>query len=198
MSRSRASAVLAALVTMVAMVVGAALLTPAAASAAPKVHYPPPPPTLVVNHGVVKYGVTVHATGRRYASREKVYVTVYFRAKNSHRSRLVKVLIVRANRKGGFVVNVKTTRPGQVLIQAVGKSSHRSAIAFIFVIDKKKHTVVVRRAAFTTAAGPATPAAPAPDTTGMVVAGLGVLALAGSAVFARQTVRRRRRVADAA
>src|SRR3954452_1836707 len=72
MSRSRASAVIAAFATTVAMAVGAVTLTSAAASAAPAVHYPPPPPRLVVNHGVVRVGAKVHATGRRFASRETV------------------------------------------------------------------------------------------------------------------------------
>ena len=72
MSRIRASTVLTTLVAMLAMLVGTVTLSATAASAAPKKHYPPPPPSLVVNKGVVKKGVTVKASGRTFAKREKV------------------------------------------------------------------------------------------------------------------------------
>ncbi len=91
MSRSRALAVLSSLVATLAMTVGLLAFTSGAASATPRGHhnefhnhYPMSPPVLVVNKGVVKYGTTVKATGKRYAKKEKVYVTVYFKAKGSN------------------------------------------------------------------------------------------------------------------
>src|SRR3954471_1789958 len=109
MSRSRALAVLSSLVATLAMTVGVLTFTTGAASADPRGHatgnhnqYPPVPPSLVVNKGVVKYGTSVRATGRNYAAKEKVYITVYFRPKGSWKTRTVKTAAVRADRNGRF------------------------------------------------------------------------------------------------
>jgi hypothetical protein len=206
MSRSRAWAALAAFVAMLAATLGVATLSPTAASAAPKVHYPPPPPSLVVNRGVVKYGVTVTATGRQFAGKEKVYLTVSYRAKGSNRWRTVKTSGVRTDRKGKFVIGVKMSQPGQVIINAKGTQSHKGATAFVYVIDKKKGSGPwsIKRTAFstgTTGTGTAvlTSSTRTPsDNAGLAIAGLGVMALAGSAVVARTTIRRRRKAAAAA
>ena len=206
MNRSRASAVLSALVAMVAMTVGLLTFTSGAASATPRGPYPPPPPAVVVNKGVVKYGVTVKATGRQFASKEKVYVTVYFRAKGSHKLKVVKTAVVRTDKNGKFVLNVKMSRPGIAIISAKGKTSRKSAAAAVYVIDKKNGhgNWSIRQVAYTT--GLTTPGAgtttlastPKPATdggAGLALAGLGVVGLAGSAVLTRQTIRRRRRAA---
>src|SRR5690349_12813816 len=80
MVRKRA-AFLASMVAALAMMLG---LTASAAQATPK-HYPPPPPSLVVDRGVVKAGASVRATGREFEGRERVFITVTFRAAGSHR-----------------------------------------------------------------------------------------------------------------
>lgn len=203
MSRSRASAVLSAIVATVAMTMGLLAFTSGAASATPRGPYPPPPPSLVVNKGVVKFGVTVKATGRQFAAKEKVYVTVYFKAKNSNKVKVVKTATVYADKKGKFSVNVKMSRAGIVVIAVKGKTSRKSAQAAVSVIDKKKggggwsvkpvsHITGLTGAdagATTVTAAPQ----PAPaNTAGLSLAGLGVVALAGSVFVTRRTVRRRR------
>ena len=163
MSRIRASTVLGTLVATLAMMAGIVTLSPTAASAtpyaSPKKHYPPPPPTLTVDRGVVKYGVTVRATGRRYAAREKVHVTVVYRPKGSYHWRTVKTAVVRADHKGRFVIRVKMYRPGLVVIKAKGTQSRQYAAAAVYVIDRKKGHGYwsVRPASYTAAPPPRRP-----------------------------------------
>src|SRR3712207_6500001 len=104
MTRSRVSAVFSAVVATLAMTLGLLAFTSGAASATPRGPYPPPPPSLVVNKGVVKFGVTVKATGRKYAAKEKVYVTVFFKAKGSSKVKVVKTASVYADKNGKFTV----------------------------------------------------------------------------------------------
>ncbi len=205
MSRSRASAVLSAIVATVAMTMGLLAFTSGAASATPRGPYPPPPPSLVVNKGVVKYGVTVRATGRQFATKEKVYVTVYFKAKGSNKVRIVKTATVWTDKNGKFGINVKMSKPGVAIIAVKGKTSRKTAQAAVYVIDKKKGSGgwVIKPVAHTTGlTGPgagATTLTSAPQsapasTAGIGLAALGVVALAGSAVITRKTIRRRRAV----
>jgi len=209
MSRSRASAVLSALVATVAMTMGLLAFTSGAASATPRGPYPPPPPSLVVNKGVVKYGVTVRATGRQFAKKEKVYVTVYFKAKGSNKIKVVKTATVYADKNGKFAFNVKMSKAGIAVIAVKGKTSRKSAQAAVYVIDKKKGGGgwTIKPVAYTTGltgadAGATTVTAapqPAPaNTAGLGLAGLGVVALAGSVFVTRQTIRRRRSASIAA
>lgn len=180
------------------------MLTPVAASAAPKVHYPPPPPSLVVNRGVVKYGTTVHATGTSYAGRERVWISVLFTPRGSHRARVVKTGSVYTDRRGTFFLNLRMAAPGVVVIRATGRTSHKTASAYVTVVNRRQSNGgwVIRKAAFTTAistpgsAGPGSTAPP--GGAGLAIAGLGVLALAGSAAFTHRLVRRRRKAAVAA
>ncbi|MFI5494883.1 hypothetical protein [Actinoplanes sp. NPDC051859] len=200
MSRNRAIAFLTSVIAALAMSLGLTAFTATAASATPKVHYPPPPPSLVVNKGVVKYGVSVRATGRKYAKKEKVTVTVTFRKKGSTKWKTIKVSTVRTDSNGKFTYNLKAFAAGVLIITAKGKNSRKSASAAVYVIDKKKGGGWnIRRASFT-AGGPAgiggtavTPASSPADSNGawLAVAGLGVLALAGSTVVTRRTMRRR-------
>ena len=215
MSRSRASAVLSSLIATLALTVGFLAFTSGAASAAPREnhsfgwhnHYPPVPPSLVVNKGVVKYGTTVKATGKRYAKKEKVYVTVYFTPKGSHRTKIVKTATVWTDKNGTFRINIKMSKPGTVIIAAKGKTSRKTATAAVWVINKHKGGGgwSVKPVSYTTGlTGPGggtgvttlTPASQ-PSTGGgaeLAVAGLGVLGLAGSAALTGQAIRRRRRV----
>ncbi|MEV4703921.1 hypothetical protein [Actinoplanes sp. NPDC049316] len=201
MSRNRAIAFLTSVFATLALTMGLTAFTATAASATPPGYYPPPPPSLVVNKGVVKYGVTVKATGRKYKAKEKVYITISFRAKNTQRYKTVKTTKVYADKNGKFTYNLKMWAPGMVIITARGKSSNKSASAAVYVIDKKKgggwH---IRRASFTTGATTglqttpvsANPADAQPNGAWLAVAGLGVLALAGSTVITRRTIRRRK------
>ncbi|MCA2213262.1 hypothetical protein, partial [Jidongwangia harbinensis] len=135
MSRNRASAVLSALVAMLAMTAGLLAFTTSPASATPRGPYPPPPPSLVVNKGVVKYGVTVKAKGSKYAKKEKVYITVYFKAKGSKKTKVVKTAKVYTDKNGKFSINVKMSKPGTVQIKATGKTSKKTATVMVYVLD---------------------------------------------------------------
>ncbi|MEV4636409.1 hypothetical protein AB0J80_03560 [Actinoplanes sp. NPDC049548] len=202
MSRNRAIAFLTSFVAALAMTLGLTAFTATAASAKPAVTYPPSPPSLVVNKGVVKYGVSVRATGRKYAKKEKVTITISFRKKGSHRWKTVKTVVVRADGKGGFTYSVKAFAPGILIITAKGKTSRKSASAAVYVIDKKKGGSGwnIRRASFT--AGTTTGLTNTPVSANstpaqsngvwLAIAGLGVLALAGSTVVTRRTIRRRK------
>jgi hypothetical protein len=199
MSRNRASAVLSALVATLAMTVGMLAFTTGAASATPRGPYPPPPPALVVNKGVVKYGVTVKATGRSYAKKEKVYITVYFKAKGSKKTKVVKSATVYTDKKGKFSVNIKMSKPGTVQIKATGKTSKKTAYAAVYVIDKKKGSGawVIKPASFTTdlTGSGTTSLTSTSSTTGgaeLTLVALSVVALAGGAVATRRVVRRRK------
>lgn len=200
MSLYRAFARMAALVAMLAAAFGVAALTPLAASAAPNGQYPPPPPNMVVNKGTVKVGVTVKATGRSYKAKEKVTITVTFTPKGSNKSKVVKTATVYADKNGKLSINVKMGGAGTVVISGKGKSSGKTASASVHVINKTKgNGWEVERAAFGTGTTTGssvvftstTQSAPA-GNAGVAVAGLAVLALAGSAVITRKVVRRRR------
>ncbi|MFG1608595.1 hypothetical protein [Actinoplanes sp. NPDC049265] len=212
MSRNKASAFLLTVLAAVAMTLG---LTAGTANAAPatkptppkptvfKNHtqYPPLPPVYVVNKGVVKRGVSVKTTGRMYGKKEKVVITVTFKPKGSNRFRTVKTAAVKTDKNGKFTYSLKLPSAGIVIITAVGKSSRKAASVSVYVIDKKKGGWWdFRRAAFTTGATTAVPAKvggvpsqPAQNNAGLAVAGLGVLALAGSTLITRRIVRRRQR-----
>lgn len=210
MTRSRVSAVFSAVVATVAMTMGLLAFTTGAASADPRGHsngyhnhYPPPPPSVVVNKGVVKYGVTVKATGRKYAAKEKVYITVYFKAKGSNKVKVVKTATVYADKNGKFTVNVKMSKAGIAIISAKGKTSRKSAQAAVYVINKKNGSGgwTIKPVSYTTGlTGPgagtttltSTPQSAPEGGAGLALAGLGIVALAGSAVVTRKTIRRRR------
>jgi uncharacterized protein YegP (UPF0339 family) len=203
MTRSRVSAVVSAIVATLAMTLGLLAFTSGAASATPRGPYPPPPPSVVVNKGVVKYGVTVKATGRKYAAKEKVYITVYFKAKGSNKVKVVKTATVYADRNGKFTVNVKMSKAGIAIISAKGKTSRKSAQAAVYVINKKNGSGgwTIKPVSYTTGlTGPgagtttltSTPQSAPEGGAGLALAGLGIVALAGSAVVTRKTIRRRR------
>jgi hypothetical protein len=206
MSRFRPLATLATMVAMLAAPVGVVALTPGSASATPSVAaqaYPPVKPTVVVNKGTVKKGVTVKATGRKYKAKEKVYVTVSFKAKGSKKYKTVKTATVKTDSKGTFIINVKMSAAGTVIISGKGLTSKKTGSASVFVIDKKKGSGgwVIHPASFT--GGPAstsviTPVSAPSGPEGIALAGLGALALIGSAAVTRQTIRRRRRLGAAA
>jgi hypothetical protein len=185
---------------MLSTVVGSTL-APTAASAAPAVTYPPPPPYLVVNHGVVKRGVTVRATGRRFLARERITVVIRFKPKGSHRYRILRTLRLRADRRGNVYFSVRTTGAGYLAITATGRTSRRSATAYVNVINKRKFgraAVAMKPAAFTgSAPSVAAPkaAAPAGNTGGLAMAGMAVMVMAGGALVTRRTIRRRRKPA---
>lgn len=195
MSRSRASALLASIAVILSMALGVSTFTATAASAAPKGPYPAAPPTLVVNKGVVKYGITVRATGKKFKAKEKITITVKFLPKGKNKY-TVKTVTVKADRNGFFFYNVRTKKPGTIILTARGKTSKKSASASIYVIDKKKHGkrgFAMQPAAFT--GGPAGSTPPADNTASLALAGMAVAAMAGGAVVA---VRRRRRAGIAA
>jgi len=201
MSRNRAIAFLTSVFAALALTMGLTAFTATAASATPGGHYPPPPPSLVVNKGVVKYGVTVRATGRQYKAKEKVTITITFRPKNSHRWKTIKTAALYADKKGKFTYNVKAFSAGMLVITAKGKSSNKSASAAVYVIDKKKGGGWnIRRASYTagtTTGVQNTPVSvnttePQPNGAWLAVGALGVLALAGSTVIGRRTMRQRK------
>ncbi|WP_328460719.1 hypothetical protein OHA21_30560 [Actinoplanes sp. NBC_00393] len=195
MSRIRGSGLLMAVAAALTTAVAALTIAPAAVSAAPRKLYPPAPPSLTVNRGVVKFGVTVRAKGNQWAPRERVYVLVTFKPKNSQKRYVKRKGIVTADRRGRFAFNLKSSRPGRIIINARGTRSEGSSSAYVFVIDKRARGHSVKPfvpAASTTRLE----AAPEPRTDPMVGAalgGLGLLALSGGAITTATLVRRRRR-----
>ena len=197
MSRSRASALLASIAVVLSMALGVSTFTATAASAAPSVTYPAAPPTLKVNKGVVKYGITVRATGKKYKAKEKIVITIKFLPKGKHKY-TVKTVTVKADRNGFFTYNIKTKKPGTFVLTARGKTSKKSASASIFVLDKKKHgkSFAMAPVAYTGGSTNAPQAgAPTSDTASLALAGMAIAAMAGGAVVA---TRRRRRASIAA
>ncbi|MFI5932969.1 hypothetical protein [Actinoplanes sp. NPDC051494] len=197
MSRSRAIAFLTAVAATLAMTFGLTAFGASAAQAAPGA-YPPPPPSLVVNKGVVKIGIKVRATGKKYIAREKIAVVIKFLPKGSTKWKTTKVVGLKADKFGKFTYNVKTKSAGTIVITAKGAKSKKGASATILVLKKGKGRIVMRKASFDSA--PATVAvgstteAPASNGVWIAIAGLGVLALAGSAAVTRNHVRRRNNV----
>lgn len=207
MSRYRALALRASLVAVLAATVGAATLTPTAASATPAApagtatassHYPPTKPKMVVNRGSVKAGQKVRASGRQFVRREWVNITITFKAKGSNKSKVVKRAVLRADSKGRFAFSLRLARQGTVLIKAKGVKSNKSAYATVRVTSKKGGGAwVIKPASLSTSTtGGNTGLVSATDTgsAGLAVAGLGAMALLGSAVVTRRVVRRRRGV----
>ncbi|RZU50160.1 hypothetical protein EV385_1925 [Krasilnikovia cinnamomea] len=206
MRRFRASARLAALVASLAMAMGitlfaggAAWATPSAPTRVPPGYYPPPPPVLTVNKGVVKIRVNVRVSGKKFTKKERVVVTIRFLPKGSRHWKVVKTTTFRVDKNGKFAFHVRTSKAGKISIQALGKTSKKKASASISVIGKRKGSgsIVITPAAFssgvTNGGTPAlTPAHESSDTVGLAIAGLGAMALAGSVVITRRTIRRRR------
>ena len=201
MTRNRAIAFLTSVIAALALTMGLTALTATAASATPSGHYPPPPPSLVVNKGVVKYGVTVRATGRKYKAKERVTITITFRPKGSKKYKTIKTATKYADKNGKFTYYQKMWAAGIVVISAKGKASKKSASAAVYVIDKKKGGGWnIRRASYTTGTTTGIQNTPVsvnsgeaqPNGAWLAVAGLGVLALAGSTVITRRTIRRRK------
>lgn len=218
MSRYRALALRASLAAAIAAALGAATLTPGTASAAPDnsaavsqtaadaKKYPPAPPKLTVNHGRVKPGAYVRATGKKYRSREKVTIVVRFKPKGSSTYRTVGQRDIRADRNGKFVLSLRLAKAGTVSIKGRGHTSHQSSTATVIVTKGKNRGAWVIKFASFDAATPAQPAAVAAGAAsknesspagGLAVAGLGAAALIGSAATF-QVVRRRRRAGAAA
>ncbi|BFU42432.1 hypothetical protein [Krasilnikovia sp. MM14-A1004] len=207
MRRFQASARLAALVASLAMALGITLFAGGAAWAAPSSptrvppggYYPPPPPVLTVNKGVVKVRAAVKVTGKKFVKKEKVVLTIRFLPKGSHHWQVVKVTSFRVDKHGKFAFHIKSAKAGTIVIVAVGKTSKQKAQASVKVVSKIKGSggIVITPAAFSTGVTnggtPAlTPAHDSSNTMGLAVAGLGAMALAGSVVITRRTIRRRR------
>jgi hypothetical protein len=177
-----------------------------AASAAPKVHYPPERPSLVVNNGVVKKGATVRAYGRQYRPRESVSISIRFKAKGSNRYRTIRTTSARTDRRGKFTVSVRTSGAGTLVITATGRSSRKSASAFVNVTEKRRwgrsrgwgmQPVAFTGGSDASVAAPKS-AAPAGDISGLAIAGLAMMTMAGGAVVTQRVVRRRRKAGVAA
>jgi hypothetical protein len=190
-------------------------LTPGAATAAPvkptpateATAYPPEPPRLTVNRGNVKTGQTVQASGRRYVKNEQVVIVVRFKPKGSSKFSTVNEKVIRADRKGRFVVSVRSARVGTMTIKGRGRTSGLSATVYVLIKSgKNSGSFTVRLASFTPGSGDtaattlvAKPASNDTTSTGnLALAGFGALALIGSAVATQQVVRRRRRTDVAA
>jgi hypothetical protein len=123
-------------------------------------------------------------------------VTVSYKPKNSRHWRTVKTAVIRADRSGTFSVNVKMYSAGLVIITARGTNSHKSASAFVYVINKyggHGGSWSIRSASYS--APLASKPAPESSTPGLAVAGLGVLGVAGCALITSKTTVRHRRKA---
>lgn len=215
MSRYRAFALRASLAAVMAATMGAVTLSTGTASAAPvqpdtaaveAKKYPPTPPRVTVNRGSVKTGQTVRANGRKFVKRERVSIIVRFKPKGSSKFRTVNERVIRADRNGKFTVTVRAARVGTMTIKGRGHTSKLSSTAYVKITKgKSKGSFTIRLASFEagSAAGAGTTAvAKSTSTTtqdnGLALAGLGAVALIGSAAVTHQVVRRRRRRANVA
>jgi hypothetical protein len=180
--------------------------TSTAASAKPKPHYPPASPTLVVKSGVVNKGDTVYAKGSKFKARERITITVRFKPANSNRYRTLRTVSAATDRGGNFVVSVRASDVGVIVITAVGRSSHQTATATVSVIERRRwgrgRTWGMQPAAFAGGSDASVSAqrspAPAEDDSGLTIAGLVIVSMAGGAFVAQRMVRRRRKADTAA
>lgn len=202
MGRTRALALLTSFAVMLATMVGFTFTsTAASAKPKPKPQYPAASPTLVVKGGVVNKGETVHANGSQFKARERITITIRFKPANSNRYRTLRTANAATDRDGKFAVSVRASDVGTIVITAVGKSSHQTATATISVIERRKwgrsRGWGMEPVAFTGGPGASVAAprsaAPAEDGSGLTIAGLVIVTMAGGAVVARRTMRRRRK-----
>lgn len=207
MSRIRASVALASLVASLVMTAGVTTLSAEAASAAPHDPYPPAASALTVNRGTVRVGGSVRATGNGFRGHERVWVTVLYRPLYwDHYTTVLQNYGVHAGRNGKFSVSVRMYLPGTAIIKAHGVRSGRSASAPVRVLlfGHGMGGWLISRAGYTYSGKPeavspvitSMVASPPPtqtptDTPAVAMAGLGVFALAGSALITRKTMRRR-------
>jgi hypothetical protein len=161
--------------------------------------YPPPPPSLVVNHGVVKKGNNVRASGRKFQARERASLVVSLKQNGASRYRVVRNTTVYTDGSGNFDSSVPTSQAGSITITATGRSSRKSATASLIVLDSHKPAPPrrMKRAAFNGAdTSAAAPKAENGNIDGLAIAGLAVMVMAGGALVTQRTVRRRRKAAD--
>jgi hypothetical protein len=137
MSRSRATAVFAALVTMMAMMTGAVTLTSGAASATPPPSYTPVAPVFRVNATSVQLNSSLRATGIKYAPQELVYLTITYPAVGA-RPGFVKTIRVNTTRGQSFAVSIKLISTGQVKIRARGATSNRAKNVTVLVTAPRR------------------------------------------------------------
>jgi len=209
MSRFRASVALASLVASLVMTAGVTTLSAEAASAAPNDPYPPTVPALTVNRGTVRVGSSVRATGKGFRSHERVWIAVLYHPLYwDHYTTVLQDYGVHANRNGRFSIKVRMYLPGTAVIKAYGVRSGRLASAPVrvllfghglggWMITRAGYTYSGRPMAVSPVTSSTVSSAPRNESpTGMpavTLAGLGVLALAGSALITRNTIRRRRK-----
>jgi hypothetical protein len=136
MSRSRAKAVFAALVTMMAMMTGAVSVTSGAASATPPPSYTPVAPVFRVNANSIQLNSSLRATGIKYARGELVYITITYPAVGA-RPAFVKTIRVTANGQS-FNVSIKLISTGQVKIRARGVTSNRAKNVTVLVTPRRR------------------------------------------------------------
>jgi hypothetical protein len=136
MSRSRATAVFTAFVTMMAMMTGAVTLTSVTASATPPPSYTPVAPKFKVNTQKTTKNGVVYPSGTGYARGEKVYLTITYPALKGKRA-VVKTVVVYASSRGGFSTSVRLTGLGQVSIRARGVVSNKPKTVYVLVVVKR-------------------------------------------------------------
>jgi hypothetical protein len=189
MGRFRASVSFACLVASVVVTAGVTTATAQAASAAPAAPYPPAAPALTVNRGSVRAGDSVRATGNGFRPSERIYITILYRPPLWGPATSVQSYDTYATRKGTFSVWAEMHLPGTAVILAEGFRSGRSASATVRVTARGHGDGgwTIKKAAYTA------PPKQSDTPSGVLLAGLGALALAGSALITRGTMRRRRR-----
>lgn len=189
MGRFRASLAFACLAASVVLTAGVTAATEQAAAAAPTAPYPPAAPALTVNRGSVRAGDSVRASGNGFRPSERIYITILYRPPLWGPSTSVQSYDTYATKKGTFSVWAEMHLPGTAVILAEGFRSGRSASATVRVTARGHGDGgwTIKKAAYT--APPKQHGTP----PGALLAGLGALALAGSALITRGTMRRRRR-----
>jgi hypothetical protein len=198
MSRLRASVAVASLVASLVMTAGVTIATTQSAVAAPTEPYPPTAPALTVNRGSVQVGNAVRASGNGFRPSERVLITILYRPPRWDHFETVQSYDTHADRQGEFSVRAEMHLPGTAIILAQGIGSGRTASATVRV-TRRGHgdgNWVITNAGYTVDTGSAAaPSKPGSTSPGIALAGLGVLALAGSAALTRRTMRRRRAAA---